>query len=437
MHHELQEFGLRRVRLWSVALVVIGATLGALFGMVLGLDAEWPLSDAEVDRLVRAVLAGASAGVTGVVALFFVADWSGARRAWPTIPLIPAPDLARRAEGIALARGEPVPRVWRIDSLSPNVACIPSRGGRHLIVSRGAEAGLTRDELEAVMALQFSLLIDPSAARVRRALVASGLTITWTIRLAIITLLLALVTAIEWAAVTINVGIWLSIGVIALVALVQRRVRWSWGMVGDGVAIETTRHPEPLVSALRRLAGHNAGPVPVRRTFGAADPYWAVPVRAHMQVHTSVNGRPTRSTSTEQQSDAALLMRAGIVYRVRLGGDLATVASWRTVRQVFDRIAEYGATSQGDGTIDGVTITTEGATQGVLPPVGGCVAAARRTAACSGCAAAGPRRPTCRRSGDLRRGVRLGCHPVLTCSSRARSARRTRGSRGRSGRRCR
>jgi Zn-dependent protease with chaperone function len=378
MHHELQEFGARRVRWWSAVLVLIGATVGALVGAVAALDAEWPMPDGVADRMLRWTVVGASVGAVGVLLLFLGADWSGARRAWPTIPLLPAPDLARLAEGISLARGEPVPRVWRIDSQSPNVACIPYRGGRHLIVSRGAEVGLERSELEAVMALQMSLLVDPNAARVRRAVVASGLTITWIIRLSILAMVVGLVVATEFAAVTVNVGVWAAIGLIALVLAVQRRVRWSWGMVGDGVAIETTRHPEPLVSALRRLAGHNAGPVPVRRTFGAADPYWAVPVRAHLQVHTSVNGRPTRSTSTEQQSDAALLLRAGIVHRVRLGGDLATVAAWRTIESVFDRIAEFGATNAGDGTIDGVTVTTEGATQGVLPPVCGSWPAADR-----------------------------------------------------------
>jgi Zn-dependent protease with chaperone function len=371
MHHELQEFGRRRVRLWSVVLVVIGAAIGALFGLTIGLDAEWPLSDAQVDRLIRAVVAGTSAGITWVIALFFVADWSGARRAWPTVPLIPAPDLARQAEGIALARGEPVPRVWRIDAPSPNVACIPSRSGRHLIVSRGAEVGLTADEIEALMALQLSLLLDPYAARVRRVLVAASLAITWAIRLSVIFFVVAFVVAIEWAALTVNVGVWLLVGIIGLIALVQRRVRWSWGMVGDGVAIETTRHPEPLVVALRRLAGHNGGPVPVRRTWGAADPYWVVPVRIHITSTTETNGRLTRAASTEQQSDAALLMRAGIVFRVRMGGDLATVASWRTARQVFSRIASFGGTNRGDGTIDGVTVTQEGATAGALPPVSG------------------------------------------------------------------
>lgn len=371
MHHELQEFGARRVMLWSAALVLISAVVGALLGTMVTVEGDWPLSDEAVDRLERAVLVGAALGAAFVVLLHVVADWRGARRAWPTIPLIPAPDLGRRAEGIALARGEPVPRVWRIDAVAPNVACIPTRHGRHLIVSRGAEVGLTRDELEAVMALQFSLLLDPSAVRVRRALVAAGLMVSWTVRLAILSIVVSLIRAWEFVAVTINVGIWLSVGVIALIVVVQRRVRWSWGMVGDGVAIETTRHPEPLVSALRRLAGHNTSVVPVRRSYGAADAYWAVPVRAHMQAHTSVNGRRTRSTSTEQLNDAALLMRAGIVHRVRLGGDLATVASWRTARQVFSRLASYGGTNRGDGTVDGVTVTIEGATHGALPPVSG------------------------------------------------------------------
>jgi hypothetical protein len=69
-------------------------------------------------------------------------------------------------------------------------------------------------------------------------------------------------------------------------------------------------------------------------------------------------------------ADAALLLRAGIVERVCVGGEPATVASWRSAAATFERLGRYGGTGAGDGTVDGVLVTTEGATGG-LAPVGG------------------------------------------------------------------
>ena len=143
-----------------------------------------------------------------------------------------------------------------------------------------------------------------------------------------------------WAGLTINLAVWAAILLIVLVVWCQRRIRWSWGMVGDAVAIETTRHPEPLSSALRRLAGHNDGVVPVRQTWGAADPWWALTVRANIEIATMVvNDRARTRSSTEQVSDAALLLRARIVEQVCLRHEAATVASWQEAESIFARLA--------------------------------------------------------------------------------------------------
>jgi hypothetical protein len=295
-----------------------------------------------------------------------------ARRAWPRRTLTPAPDLVPLAEGIALARGEPTPHVWRLVTPSPNIACLPGLGGRHLIVSTAAEGGLTTDELEALMALQFSLLIDEGAARVRRPLVVAGLAVMWTVWAMLAGTFVAVVRAVAWSGLTINVGLWLGMGAITLVVLVQRRIRWSWGIVGDAVALETTRHPQPLVSALRRMASYNGDQVPVRRTFGATDPFWVLPVRARVGVATMVvNGRARTRTSTEQVSDAALLLRAGIVERVCVGGEPGTLASWQAAEATFARLGlAAGDSVPVDGRIDGVAVGVDGATGG-LGPVSG------------------------------------------------------------------
>jgi hypothetical protein len=252
------------------------------------------------------------------------------------------------------------------------VACFPGPRGRHLVVSTALEGGVTRDELEALLALQFSLLVDRDAARVRRVLVATGRIVTWSIWLFVVVGIVAVVRNPAWAGLTINIAVWAAIGGVALVVVVQRRLRWSWGIIGDAVALETTRHPEPLINALRRLASYNDSQVPVPRTWGAADPFWAAPVRAHVHVETMVvNDRARSRTSTEQVSDAALLLRAGIVARVRLGGDPGTLASWKAARETFTRLGRAAGDGMADGTIDGVTITTEGAAAGALGPVAG------------------------------------------------------------------
>lgn len=374
MHDDLRTFGLRRMRIWTGVLLVIGTTGGAALTCLAALEPTWRMNEVGIAGGWTTALAGVIAGFTGTVLLLRVGDHSGARRAWPTVPLIPAPDLVPLAEGLAIARGEPTPRVWRLDSATPNVACLPRPKGRHLIVSTATEVGLTRDELEAVMSLQFSLLLDPGADRVRRSLTAAGLMITWVIRLSLLTMVVVLVRQPMWSGLTINLALWGAMPLIALAIWCQRRIRWSWGMVGDAVAIETTRHPEPLCTALRRLAGHNGGGLPVRRTWGTADPWWALTVRSNVRVETMVvNGRARTRRSTQQVADAALLMRARIVEQVCLGNEEPTLASWRQAEATFSRLALAAgdhAAGAVDSTIDGVTVTAAGAT-GTLPPANG------------------------------------------------------------------
>jgi Zn-dependent protease with chaperone function len=372
MHDELRRFGLRRVWMWSIVLVIVGAVAGAGLTGLAAADPVWPVTMEFVAGGLRTLAAGALLGAIGTVLLLLFAERRVALRAWPTTPLAPAPDLVPLAEGLALARGEVVPRVWRLESSAPNVACLSRPHGRHLVVSSAAEDGLTRDELEALMALQFSLLLDPGAARVRRTLVGTGRMMTWTALLTLAATVVSTVRHVVWSGLTINIGLWFGVLVVVLIVVVQRRLRWAWGLVGDAVALETTRQPAALVSALRRVASYNGDQVPVLGLMGANDPFWAVPVRRKVEVATMVVNDQARSrTSTEQVSDVALLLRARIVEQARLGGEPATLASWREAATTFDRLGRYGATLDGDGTVDGVTVTTEGATLGALGPVAG------------------------------------------------------------------
>src|SRR5262245_333313 len=222
------------MRIWTGLFLLVAALVGALAGALMAVDLEWPPSTDWFDEAVAPIVIGALVAVGVIVAALAGGGTElAARRAWPKRTLSPAPDLVSLATGIALARGEPTPRVWRLHSAAPNIACLPGPGGRHLIVSTAAEAGLTNDELEALMALQFSLLIDPGAARIRRPLTVSGLAIMWTFWLALVTSILMTLRQVQWAGLTINVGVWTAIGGIALVVMAHRRIRWSFGIVGD------------------------------------------------------------------------------------------------------------------------------------------------------------------------------------------------------------
>ena len=119
MHDELRRFGLRRMRIWTAVLVAVGTLTGVTLACLAMLDPDWPPDEAGVAGGWTTVLVGAAVGLVGTVLLVLFGHYSGARRAWPTVPLIPAPDLVPLAEGLALARGEPIPRVWRLDSAAP------------------------------------------------------------------------------------------------------------------------------------------------------------------------------------------------------------------------------------------------------------------------------------------------------------------------------
>src|SRR5262245_37460235 len=214
------------MRIWTGLFLLVAALVGALAGALMAVDLDWPPSTDWFDEAVAPIVIGALVAVGVIVAALAGGGTElAARRAWPKRTLSPAPDLVSLAEGVALARGEPTPRVWRLDSAAPNVACLPGPGGRHLIVSTAAEAGLANDELEALMALQFSLLVDAGAARVRRPLVVSGLAIMWGVWALVLATIVVTVRQVTLAGLTINLGVWSGIGAVFLVALVQRRLR--------------------------------------------------------------------------------------------------------------------------------------------------------------------------------------------------------------------
>ena len=123
--------------------------------------------------------------------------------------------------------------------------------------------------------------------------------------------------------VSVVLGVFVTVGIGALFVYIRRRIRWGWGLLSDGVAVATTRHPGPLVHGLRRVASHNGDPVPTKAWLGQGDPYWVVPVRTPASSTMSSNGKMISQSSTELLIDGELLMRASLVETVscrRAGG---------------------------------------------------------------------------------------------------------------------
>ncbi len=357
MHDDLLAAAARRGRAWClVAGLVLALGPGILVAVVAGLPAG-------------AVAFGLVA-VADVV--WLLAGAPGARRPpWPRGELRPA-DLvvANVAEGIAIANGELPPAVAQVASAAPNVAAFEAEaveGGTAdlLVVTDGAVASLTRDQLEAVCAAQLAIAHDETCRRLEGA--ASAMLL---VRIAG---MVAGVPAIVLTSIVPAVGL----PVLAVVSAAELsgwvaggRLRWWARVAGDAVAVRTTRHPEPLTEGLRVLARYNGSQVGIRwiaLLAGTGTTGWAVPVGIPFTSETRINGRLVDQRTRELVEDAKLLVRAGLVRRVCLGGEPATLASWRSARDAV-RSAGRAAARGGTAVVEGEHVGLHGTGHPGHPP---------------------------------------------------------------------
>ena len=344
VHDDLLAVAARRGRAWCVAAAVVLAAGPAI---------------------VVAVLAGPVAG-GAVAALFAVlfAGWllTGApgavRQPWPSDETRPADLVVHNvAEGIAIANGERAPASFQAASPAPNVAAFEIVEGDALVVTDGAVASLTRDQLEAVCAAQLAIAHDPTCRRLEGAAAALLLLrVVGIVAFTPVVVLTSTVPAAGWPFMVVvtaaEIAGW----------LVGGRLRWWARIAGDGVAVRTTRHPEPLATGLRVLARWNGPQVRIRwmaLLAGTGTTRWAVPVGVPFTSETRVNGRLVDRRSRELVEDAKLLVRAGLVRRVCLQGEPATLSAWKHAAAAV-RSAGRAAAVGGVATIEGEQVGLDG-----------------------------------------------------------------------------
>jgi len=319
---------------------------------------------------------GAAGGLVWALLSIALGERRGIRRAQPHGEVRPDEVLSERVVGFSLALGIDAPSVIVAESDAPNVAAFSRSGADVIVITTAARFGLAPAELDAAAALQLSLLNDPGARRVRRLLTAANQVFVPTLLISpIAAALIGYVFDGEFGGrllggITATVVLW--IGFYSIL----RRMRWGWGLLSDGVAVETTRYPEPLVLALRRLAAHNGKPVTTRGWRGDADAFWIVPVRTNFRWSSSVDDKMRAESSTAMVSDAALLLRARIVDIVCVHSGPPTMATWRTAKGTFKRLSlaagdQAGGATDLDNVIDGISVTAEGVAGGDIGPING------------------------------------------------------------------
>jgi Zn-dependent protease with chaperone function len=345
VHDDLLAVAARRGRWWSVCsgvLLALGPAI--LVGVVLGIGPG---------LVVFAVVTAADAG-------WLLAGGAGAvRPPWPRDDLRPADTVvANITEALSIAAGAASSTTAaQVASPQPNVAAFDGPDGDVLVVTDGAVRSLTRDQLEAICAAQLAIAHDATCRRLEGAASAMLLVRIGGMILAVPAIVLTSIVPLAGlpflaVASAAEAAGWITGG----------RLRWWARVAGDAVAVRTTRHPEPLAEGLRVLARYNGKQVGIRwiaLAAGTGTTRWAVPVGIPFTSTTEINGRVVDQRTRELVEDAKLLVRAGLVRRVCLGGEPATLASWQSARDAV-RAAGRAAARGGTALVEGEQVGLHG-----------------------------------------------------------------------------
>ena len=345
MHDDLTEVAARKGRFWGLAGVPLTAAGPVVF---LGFAAS-PLAG---------VVAGAAVAVT--LSAWLLAGAPGLRpNPLPRRGLRPAdPVVVHIAEGIGIAHGRPPAGALQLDHDQPNVAAVRRGDGSVLVVTSGAVATLTRDELEALCATQLAIADDRTCQRL------DGMLVFWRVARAASAVLAmpAIFVASFWPSLAGGAFAALTFPAEAAGWFVAGKVKWWARVAADGVCVATTRHPEPLVSALRKLAADSSGDVPVGlvvKVTGAGTTRWAIPPELRYVITTSTNQRVTDKRTSSQIEDVNLLVRASLVRRICIEGGSRSLASRSEVVEALRR-AGRAAADGGVAIVDGMAVGLHG-----------------------------------------------------------------------------
>lgn len=227
--------------------------------------------------------------------------------------------LGNVAAGLAIAIGEAEGRVAVIDSEVPNAGAFPTGSGNLVVATSGAVDLLDRDELEGLVASQ---LVVAGDRWVRWATAAQ--------------LVQAPRFALLFGSVFVN-PILMPAAFLAFFG--GRYADGARDLVADAAAVNATRHPEPLVRALRRLAAHasNAPTLRVGLPGFLVDQFWVLSSRR--TVHTSVSTpRGSRQWTTADEVAAEMRVRADRVEQAAHGDWTAFegLGAWRRAMRTLN-----------------------------------------------------------------------------------------------------
>lgn len=182
------------------------------------------------------------------------------------------PDLYNLLENLAISRGLRTPTLRIIDNDSLNAFATGLHEGQYSItVTRGLVAALTRDELEAVLAHELTHVINKD---VRTMVIAS-------IFAGIISVIAELVFRSlihsrgggkrdnKNALPLILIGLAFAAVGFALAIVIRMMLSRTREFVADAGAVELTKNPDAMISALRKIEGRSSlkGPDEVQQLF--------------------------------------------------------------------------------------------------------------------------------------------------------------------------
>jgi Zn-dependent protease with chaperone function len=247
---------------------------------------------------------------------------------------LPAPArLGNIAAGLAIAIGEPEGRVAVIDSDVPNAGAFPTRSGNVVVATSGAVDLLGRDELEGLVASQLVVAAD---RWVRWATAAQ--------------LFQAPRFLLLFGSVFVNP---LLMPMAFLAFFGGRYADGARDLVADAAAVGATRHPEPLVRALRRLAAH----APKAHTLRAGlpgflvDQFWVLSCRRTVSTSVSTPSG-TRRWTTADEVAAEMRVRADRIEQAAHGdwSGFEGLRAWRKAMRSLSA-TRPAASAEGSGSV--------------------------------------------------------------------------------------
>ena len=246
------------VIVYGLILVLLGAT-----GSDPGLSLADNFALAGSMMIGAAPLALVVSGIWFVIAFFFNQTMVDAMTGARAVERRDAPELYNLLENLAISRGMKTPTLRIIESDSLNAFASGIREGQYSVsVTRGLMAALDRDEMEAVLAHELTHVINKDVRTMVVASIFAGI-ITVLCEVMFRTLLYGGRGKDSKSSLPLMlIGLAIA-GVGYLLAIVIRlMLSRTREYVADAGAVELTKNPDAMISALRKVSGRSTLPAP-------------------------------------------------------------------------------------------------------------------------------------------------------------------------------